>query len=96
MTRRKSRGLKGLFRRGPKGVSCGSIKWRCSSKGKACYATVGKGKSIWSKALLRAECYPGGTCQAEVLVGPHIIGRKRGLSSMTAAKDWACNRAAKG
>ena len=96
MAKRKSRKLKGLFRRGRKPVSCRSIKWRCSSKGQACYATVGKGKSIWNKALLRAECYSSGNCQAEVLMGPHMIGRKRGLSSMTAAKDWACNRAEKG
>lgn len=93
--RKKSRKLKGIFSRRKIG-SCGNIKWRCSSKGKACYATVGEGESIWEKALLRAECYNGGTCKAEVLLGPHMIGRKRGLSNMAAAKTWACERVEKG
>ena len=92
--KRRSKKLGGVASR--KYGSCGNTKWRCDKSKKACYATMGKGSSIWGKALLRAECYGNGKCKAEVLVGPNMLGRKRGLSSMSAAKEWACNKVNKG
>ncbi len=99
MARRRKRGFGNLATR--KYGSCGAIKWRCESApggGGLCTALGGKhqGRSLWSVPLLRAECTSLDRCKAEVLIGRHMVGRKRDLPSMDAAKAWACERARKG
>lgn len=86
--RRKSRSFAGV----PAQCSGLAAHWRCDSKN-ACYAALGSGRSMYGRTLLRAECIPGGKCKAEVLAGPVMIARKRGLATMDDARMWACEHA---
>ena len=72
-------------------AACKGIQWQCDSRN-ACYGSWGEG-SPWGRYLLRVECVPGASCKAEVLTGRFMIARKRGLSSMSEAKEWACKKA---
>ena len=82
-------------------MSCRGINWQCDSRN-ACYALIGsRQKSWWHQHLLRAECIPKRgrvgrrTCKAEVLRGKFMVGRRRGLRSLAAAKKAACALARK-
>jgi len=72
---------------------CRGVTWRCDKTTNTCYAVVGKSPSIWSRKMLRVECYTPKNCQMEVFNGRFIIKRERNVPGMKIAKNLACEAA---